>query len=214
MSAILLLGAGGLAREALAAIRAGGVHEVIGFLDDDPALWGRPLDGTMVLGGIQDVQRFPLAKLVLCTGSGASRSAIAKRLMGLGRGDDADYETVVHPSVSLTENCRIDVGCILLAGVVLTANAELGHHVVVMPNATITHDNLIKQFATVCAGVSLGGGAHIGEGAYLGMNSSVKQGVRVGEYSVLGMGGILLSDLPGGETWVGVPAQRIERGTP
>ncbi len=211
MSKLLLLGASGLAREALAAVNASGAHEVIGFLDDDPALWDQQLDSVKVQGGIEEVQRFPAAKLVLCTGSGSSRSTIAKRLSTLGRGHDADYATIIHPSVSVAPSCRVDTGSILLAGAVLTASAVLGRHVVVMPNATITHDDRIEQFATVCAGVSLGGSAHIGEGAYLGMNSSVKERVRVGKYSILGMGAVLLTDLPPGETWAGVPARRIDR---
>lgn len=208
MSELLLIGAGGLARETLEVVRAFGQHDVIGFLDDDPETWNRRLDGVLVLGTIADAQRFPGAKLLLCTGKGTARAAIAKRLASLGRNDD-DYATIIHPSVAMASSCRVGAGSILLAGSVLTTKVEIGQHVVVMPHVTLTHDDLVEAFSTLCAGVSLGGNVQIGERAYLGMNSSVREGVRVGHDSVLGMGAVLLQDLPEGEVWAGVPARPL-----
>lgn len=80
-----------------------------------------------------------------------------------------------------------------------------------MPSVTFSYDDEVSDFATFAAGVSLGGGVRIGKGAYLGLNSSVRERTSVGDYATIGMGAAVLSSVPEGETWVGVPAHEIEQ---
>ncbi len=209
MADLLLVAASGLAREALAAIRASGVDRVIGYLDDDPGKHGHTIDEVPVLGGLDDAWQYPDAALLLCAGKGVARAAMAHRLAAQGR-HDTDYATVIDPGVRVPDGCTIGAGSILLAGVVLTTNVSIGRHVVAMPNVVLTHDDLIESYATLCAGVVLGGHAWIGEGAYLGMNASVRENVRVGRHAVLGMGAALTRDLPPDQIWAGVPARLLE----
>ena len=79
-----------------------------------------------------------------------------------------------------------------------------------MPGVTLTHDDVVEDFATLAAGVSLGGGVRIGRAAYLGMNSCVRERTRVGAGTRIGMGAAVLADVPDGETWAGVPARVLE----
>lgn len=207
---LLLVAAGGLARETLAAVRAAGSHRVVGMLDDDPARHGTTVAGVPVLGGLEIAAGRSGTEIVLCGGSGIARAHLAARLAALGV-DAARYAVVRHPGVEVPEGCRVGAGSVLLAQVALTADVEIGRHVVVMPNATLTHDDVLEDFVTVCAGVALGGSVRVGAGAYLGMNASVRERCVVGRATVLGMGAVLLTDLPDGETWAGVPA-RVIRG--
>ncbi|WP_159806034.1 NeuD/PglB/VioB family sugar acetyltransferase [Cellulomonas citrea] len=205
---LLLVAASGLAREVLALLREQGEREVLGFLDDDPGLVGRDVDGLPVLGGIDDVARWPAAELVVCAGRGSARRSVVERLTRAGVTPER-YATVVHPGVSTAGATRIGRGTILLAGVVLTTAVEIGDHVVVMPHVTLTHDDVVQDYATLCAGVALGGWVRVGPGAYLGMSSAVRERVSVGAGATLGMGSALLEDLPAGQVWVGTPARPI-----
>jgi sugar O-acyltransferase (sialic acid O-acetyltransferase NeuD family) len=209
---LVLLAASGLAREVMASLEQQSELEVRGILDDAPNLQSHPVGSTTVVGTLDQAGEHGDAQLLVCAGSGRSRAAIVARLRHRGIGDDR-YATVVHPSAVVPSTCRIGRGSIVLARTVLTSDVVVGQHVVAMPNVTLTHDNQIDEFVTLCAGVSLGGSVHVEAWAYLGMNSSVREHTTVGAGSVLGMGAVLLRDLPAGQTWVGVPAGPY-RGAP
>jgi sugar O-acyltransferase (sialic acid O-acetyltransferase NeuD family) len=209
MNRLVLVAASGLAREALAVERALGRFARIRVLDDDSALWGSRLDGEPIVGGLELVGEYADHRVLVCAGRGPTRRAIVNRLAELGVTHDR-YTRIIHPGVDIPAGCSVGAGSIVLAGVVLTANVRMGNHVVVMPNVSLTHDDMVADYATIAAGVALGGGVHIGSGAYIGMNSSIREGLSVGHDAVLGMGSVLLTELPAGETWAGVPARPIE----
>lgn len=200
---LLLVGASGLAREVIAA----GITGVVGILDDDDDLHGTEVSGVPVLGGVALAARRD-EELLLCIGPSGTRREVARRLSRAGVDDDR-YAMYVARSARVGRSCEVAAGSILLDGVVVTADARVGRHVVVMPNCTITHDDHLGDFATLGAGVALGGGVHVGRRAYLGMNASVRPGVTIGREATIGMGAVVLHDVPDAETWAGVPARRL-----
>lgn len=204
---LLLIAASGLAREVLPVVRESR-RNVLGFLDDRHDELPRTIGDAPMLGRLDDIVLYPDADVLVCVGSGRGRERVVARLNTLGV-DDSRYATVVDPSVRNPDACPVGAGSILLAGVVITANAVIGTHVVAMPQVTITHDCLIDDFATLAAGVTLGGGVRVGRGAYLGMNCSVRQGTSIGPGATIGMGAVVLSDIRDLETWAGVPARRL-----
>jgi sugar O-acyltransferase (sialic acid O-acetyltransferase NeuD family) len=207
---LLLLGAGGLARETLAAVRVlPEAWQPIGALDDDPALHGGQIDGLPVLGGIEQVREHESAAVIACIANvrrPASRAVIDARLAL----PPERWATIVHPAASLAPGVEVGYGSILLAGAVVTAPQRLGRHVVAMPHVLLTHDNQVDDYATLAGGATLGGGVRIRRSAYLGQRSVIREYVEVGEEAVVGMGSVVLSDVPARETWAGVPARRLK----
>jgi sugar O-acyltransferase, sialic acid O-acetyltransferase NeuD family len=210
---IILAGASGLAREVAAAVRAAADRALLGFVDEDEDLWGTTIDDLPVLGGLAVALTRGEADVVLCPGRGSARESMVDRLRAGGFLTER-YSAVVHPSVTVPDSCSVGAGSVLLAGTVLTASVTVGQHVVVMPNVTLTHDDVVADYATICAGVTLGGNVHVGRAAYLGMSASVRERRAVGDRATLGMGSVLLHDLPAGQTWVGNPAAPMHVGRP
>jgi sugar O-acyltransferase (sialic acid O-acetyltransferase NeuD family) len=207
----VIVGSGGFARETAAAVIAinerAQTWELQGFVDDDAATHGRLISGVPVLGPVEAVGDSDAA-LVVCTGSPRnyfSRRLIVERLAL----PDERYATLVHPAAALGTTTRLGTGTVVLAGVVATIDVTIGAHVAVMPGTVFTHDDVAADFTTFGAGVSLAGGTRVSEGAYIGSGALVREDCTIGAWSLVGMGSIVLQDVPAGEVWIGAPARRL-----
>ncbi|TWP50968.1 acetyltransferase [Lentzea tibetensis] len=205
---LLLVGAGGLAREVLAAIRLGDRWDPVGLLDDRPSLAGSVIDRVPVLGGTDLVHEHPNAKVVVCVANAhrpTGRREVVRKL-GLPA---SRYGTVVHPHASVAHGVVLGEGTVLLAGVVITAPQEVGAHVLAMPHVLLTHDDSVGDFVTLAGRATLAGAVRVEDSAYLGSACAVREGVTIGAEAVIGMGAVVLDDVPAGETWVGLPARKL-----
>jgi sugar O-acyltransferase (sialic acid O-acetyltransferase NeuD family) len=211
---LVIVGAGGFARETAAAATAAG-WRVLGFLDDDPALHGTTRSGLPILGPVAAMAE---TAVVVCVGNPRDYTARQRIVERLGLPAER-YATVVHPAAEIGAGSVVGPGSVLLAGTVLTADVTVGSHVAVMPQAVLTHDDRVGDYATIASGVRLGGGAVLAAGAYVGAGALVLQGVTVGAWSLVGMGSVVLRDVPPGEVWAGNPARflrstKLEEFTP
>jgi sugar O-acyltransferase (sialic acid O-acetyltransferase NeuD family) len=206
---LVIVGAGGFARETAAAAAA--AWRVLGFVDDDPALHGTVRSGLPILGAVDSVAGMPDAAVVVCVGNPRNYVARQRIVQRLGLPDDR-YATVVHPAAEVGAGSVVGPGSVLLAGAVLTADVAVGAHVAVMPQAVLTHDDRVADHVTIASGVRLGGGAVLDTGAYVGAGALIREGVTVGAWSLVGMGSVVLHDVPAGQVWAGNPARCLRIG--
>jgi len=209
---LVLIGSGGFAREAAQAVDAVNAvrptWELVGFLDDDPARHGSCVDGVRVLGGPDRLADHPDAMVVVCTGRPTnywSRLQIVQRLDI----PEERYATVIHPSCAISGDTVVGAGTVLLAGVVATANVRIDAHVAVMPQVVFTHDDVVARFSTFGSGVRLAGGVGVGTGAYVGAGAMVREGGSIGDWALVGVGAVVLGDVPSYQVWAGVPARYL-----
>lgn len=216
MTDLVIVGAGGFARETAAAVRAvNAAHstwDLLGFLDDDPALHGTRRAGVPILGDLDSLSRYPDAAVVVCVGNPRDYAARERVVNRLGLTPER-FATIVHPTASVGAECVIGPGSVLLAHVALTAQVRVGAHVAVMPQVVLTHDDEVADFATIASGVRLGGGVRVQRGAYLGAGALVRESLTVGAGSLVGMGSVVLGDVPPGEVWAGSPARFLRSAT-
>jgi len=209
MTDVVIVGAGSLGRESLAIFLADnsveGDWEVLGFLDEDSGKWGTRVCDKPVLGGLDWFSGADrLAVRTLCAiGDPCARRSVVQKLTRLGVG----FCTVIHPSVSFSPWVDVGVGCVIMAGSVLSTQVRIGAHVVINPGCTISHDSTLSDFCYISPGCNLTGNVVLDVGVSLGANVSVIPGKKVGAWSVVGAGAVVISDIPERVVAAGVPCE-------
>lgn len=59
------------------------------------------------------------------------------------------FETIVHPSASVSKMAKLAQGTVVLRNVTTASNVNIGNHVMVLPNTVISHDDSISDYSCV-----------------------------------------------------------------
>ena len=212
---IVILGAGGFARELVWALRetngASPQWEVLGFIDEDKDKHGKLICDLPVLGGFDWFESIDRQKIRVWSGVG---STLAKQhLADVSKRLGLEFCSLVHRDARMSTYVSIGCGTVITAGTIITTQVRIGDHVTVNLNCTVGHDCDIGNYSTLAPGIHLSGNCKIGEGVELGTGCIVLPGITVGRWSTVGAGGVVINDLPEYSLAVGIPARviRIEQ---
>ena len=210
MKDIVIIGAGGVGREVVWIIEQINMKEdtwnIVGFIDDNEKIWGTEMNGYKVIGGLSCLDEFEIKpEVIVAIANYNVKKIIVEKLEG-----KLKFATVVHPDVYLNRTIKIGKGSIIYPAVIMTTNISIGNHVIVSPKCGIGHDSIIKDYVSLLWNVNISGFDVIEEGVLIGSGATIIQGKRVGYESIVGAGAVVVKDIDGNSTKVGVPTVRIK----
>lgn len=211
MSDIVIYGSGGFAREIAHLIedinKVDNKWNVLGFLDDNMDNHGKEINDLRVLGGKEWLSDKENINVVLGIGAPKAKKAIIRNLEQYS---NIIYPNLIHPSVTISRFNHIGLGNVICEGSILTTNIKFLNFVTINLNCTIGHDVEIGSYSTVLPNASISGNVVFEECVDFGTNSTIIQGIRVGEATIVGAGAVVVKDLPPKCTAVGMPAKPIK----
>jgi acetyltransferase EpsM len=203
---IAIVGAGGHGRVALDCLRVRSGDDFDLALFDDRWVEVREVDGIAVVGPLNALFEAPeWDQVFVAVGDNATRQRVAEDLVRCGR----RLVTIVHPHTAISPRATLGEGTIAVAGSVVNAGARVGRCVILNTLSSVGHDCVVEDFAQIAPGVNLGGGAVIERGAFLGIGAKVVPLARIGAWSVVGAGSVVLGDLPPRSFCYGTPARVV-----
>lgn len=122
--------------------------------------------------------------------------------------------SLIDPSIFLSRTARIGVGCVLYPHCFVGHNADIGNYVFCLSGGSINHDDVIEDRVILASGVKLAGSVHVEAGCYLGQSCTVRQHLRIGRGSTIGMGAVVVRDVPPGCVLVGNPGRPLRSVQP
>ncbi len=207
MKDLIIIGAGGFGREVSWLVeRINAVSpqwNLLGFVDDNPEIQSKIIDGYKVISKIDELNNYPDAYVVCCI----ANTAVRKKIVGKVHNP---FATLVDPCAILSSKVEIGEGSVVCANIVATVDIKIGKHNIIDVSSTIGHDAVLEDFVTLYPSVNVSGNTLIKNGVELGTGTQVIQGLTVGENTIVGAGAVVTRDLPDNCTAVGAPAKAIK----
>lgn len=212
MKDLIIIGASGFGREVAWLVeRVNKVSEtwnLIGFLDDNKSLQGTDVNGYEVLGTTDDAGRYPDAYFVCAIGAARIREKIIQKVTEIN--PNIKFAILIDPSVVKSDLVEIGEGSIICAHTIITVNIKIGKHVIINLDCTVGHDAVLYDFVTLYPSANISGITEIGPCSELGTGMQIIQGKRIGAYTIVGAGAVVVKDIPDASTAVGNPAKPIK----
>lgn len=210
MKDIFIIGAGGVGKEVAYIIEeineVNPTYNILGFIDDSKEKWGSKILGYEVVGGLDYLEKINFKdSLVIAIANYNVKKSIVEKLSNL----KINYPIIKHPKVKLHKSVEVGEGSILYEGIIISPDVKIGKQVIISPKCGIGHDTIIEDYVSLLWNVNISGNDYIEEGVLFGSGSTIIQGKRVKQGSVIGAGAVVVKDIEKKGTFAGVPAKNL-----
>lgn len=204
-----IIGCGGHGRVVLDILRQAGCEPYC-FVDSDPQMHRRRIDGLEVLGHPDELpdlrDRLGVTAAVVAIGTNGIRRGFAAQLDGWG----FELINAIHPSANIALTACLGRNVVIAAGVLVCAHCQVGDSVILNTGCIVDHESMVGNASHICPGARIAGRVTIEPGAFVGIGATVIQSLRVGYDSIVGAGAVVIHDVASMSTVVGVPAHEMK----
>ncbi|HXL73242.1 MAG TPA: NeuD/PglB/VioB family sugar acetyltransferase [bacterium] len=202
-------------------ILGGGVHaaemvEIVGRINQDKKTWnllgligrknedvGKLFNQTPVLGVFEKMPRFKRNVYF----AAANHNKLPERISV----PFSQLISLVDPSAFVSRTAVIGKGCVIYPGCFIGLQVKLGDFIFILSNSVINHDVVLENKVLVNSGVTLAGGVHVGKNSYLGQACTIRERLKIGRESLVGMGAVVIKNVPPHSVMIGNPAREMRK---
>jgi sugar O-acyltransferase (sialic acid O-acetyltransferase NeuD family) len=207
---IVLIGGGTQLSYSVDIIEKQNLHNIVGVIDSNKNI-GDVLFGYRVIGRQEEIVKlsneYNIEGCVITIGDNWSRKIIFDQISELSPA--LEWPNVIHPSVIVAKHVVFGQGILIMAGVIVNSGSYLGNFTNYFTNCNVEHDCFIDDFASISAGVVLGGKVRVGKYSAIALNATVFDRLSIGENSVVGAASLITKDVPDNVLIYGNPGRII-----
>lgn len=206
MKSIIIVGAGGCGREVANWIEDINKEEetwnIIGFIDDDlDALKDFPSKYEIV-GKIEDHEPQNDVYYAMGIANPEVKKIVGEKLLNRG----AEFASIIHPSTRNYSEFDFGIGLVTYPNSKIPTGCRIGDFVT-LQSTIIGHDAQLEDYVTVSSSCGITGGVKLRKGCFIADHACIAVGLEVGENSYVGIGSVVIRDVPADVRVFGNPAR-------
>lgn len=180
--------------------------EQILFADDDPAKNGTLLEGRPIMSFAQLTETHDKNQLefVISVGEPAIKDIIYNKLKANG----CRLTNLIYPDIAIPESVQLGEGIVIKQGTfTIPPMAVLGNNVLIQSPCALGHNIVLGDNVVISSFCFVGGDTTIGKDTYIGPHACLRNGIKIGEGAVIGMGSVVTKDIPDRAVAYGNPCE-------
>lgn len=194
-----MFGCGGHARSVADVALAAGYSELL-FVDP-AARDGETLAGARVVRTFDP--SFGAQAAIIGVGDNRKRVALFAEARHLG----LPLPPLVAPNATIGLAATIGEGTFIGRGAHVGPFVRVGEDAIVNTHAVIDHDSQVGAHVHIAVNASITGGCRVGDFAMIGAGAVLRDGVHVCAEAIIGAGAVVVADIIEPGVYVGVPAR-------
>ena len=187
MKNIIIIGAGGLAKELYAYIKdyikKGFINDITikGFLVDYVEHYDNLNVPVPYLGKIRSYKFCHDDYCVVAIGENPGRQQVLKILID----KEANFYSYIHSSCFISDSSSIDEGVTICPFSIVNADADIGKHCLINIYCSIGHDAVLGDFGILSPYSTINGRAKAGINLYMGTKATIHPDIVIGDNCII-----------------------------
>ncbi|MDM1444013.1 acetyltransferase [Myroides odoratimimus] len=207
---MLVVGAGGFAKELLQVLEFNNEYKNIVFFDNVN-------EHNLVIGNkytvlkndeqCEEYFRNSDYSFSLGIGNGVIRHKLSSKFALM----NGILISIISKKAEIGNHVEIGEGATILAGAIISNSAKIGRGLLMYYNAIITHDCEIGDFVELSPGATILGRVKIGDFTHVGANATVLPDIVIGNNTIIAAGAVVTKNVPDNCVAIGIPAKIIKK---
>tara|TARA_B100001971_G_C18088902_1_gene482405 strand:- start:145 stop:798 length:654 start_codon:yes stop_codon:yes gene_type:complete len=208
MNNIVLFGSAGHAKVVADIVEQEGLYKIAGLIDPNRPT-GAEFFGYKILGSDDElpllIKKHHIEGGVIGIGDNWVRYLTAQNILNLV--PDFCFIKAVHPAAQIASRVTLKRGTIVAAGAVINSGSEIGEFCLINTLSSVDHDNMFEDYSSIMPNAATAGHVRVGAFSLLGMGASILQKVHIGKHTVVGAGSVMLKSAGDYSVVIGSPAK-------